>query len=658
MLGGNRIMYEKDSIMACLKSGSFREACSLVENLPFSDSDSDNPEFGQAEIEILNSFFDMYSKSGNPSFFKEAHRSMEKALNYFYHMLFFVNSDFKSGFRNGLTDLAEKSGIQLEKIQPKIPKIIHYVWVGGKEKPDKVKRCIDSWSKFLPDYEIRQWDESNIDISSNKYLKQAYEAEKWAFAADYIRLCALYRYGGIYLDTDEEICRNIDKFLVCDAFLGYESPQYLSAGIIGAAKGHPLIQYLLSYYDCHELIGKDNSLNLTTIVSTITEMMSKKYSFRANTQYQMLADGVHVFPPKWFYPDTAGSRTFITPNTYAVHHYAASWLEGKQKSEQQFWNIDHFIKSQYSNKTDRTVRNDLFVQSVIEHISLNIKDRDYEAALLLCERASGILGDNILYGTAKNCVLANPIEDELLLKRFYGTVHALSECLMKYKPEKMLITGRLGRQYAEFVEHIFKIHDIPLSIDCLDAENYTGKFNEIECNKYDCIFTTSIWDERYPQGCKEELSALLNVTGKFVICASPFIKTGKSGRQVSKPRFGGDYGNTELYMLYPLSAENEKQTPYCDLKNLRIAYIVPHKGKTAGQEFRFEQMKTLQERGNTVYALYRNKPYEKGKTGAIPEWCKAVSGEISGQVVIEAGDEFKSKLPDIDILIDTFIAGL
>ncbi len=126
-----------------------------------------------------------------------------------------------------------------------IPKVIHYVWVGGKEKPKKIKQCIKTWKKVMPDYAIKEWNENNFDINSNDYIKAAYKNKKWAFVSDYIRMYALYNEGGIYFDTDVIAIRKLDEYLCYDCFTGFESNDYPFTAVIGAKKNHPLIKTIL-----------------------------------------------------------------------------------------------------------------------------------------------------------------------------------------------------------------------------------------------------------------------------------------------------------------------------------------------------------------------------------------------------------------------------
>ena len=155
-----------------------------------------------------------------------------------------------------------------------IPKIIHYCWVGRNPLPDDVRHYIESWKKYCPDYKIIEWNEDNFDIFFNQYAREAYNAKKWAFVSDYIRLSVLNTYGGIYMDTDVEVVKNLDEFLSNKAFSGFESNKYIPTGIMGAEKGNAWIQYLLSYYDNRSFYLDDGTPDLTT--NTVTIKYQKK----------------------------------------------------------------------------------------------------------------------------------------------------------------------------------------------------------------------------------------------------------------------------------------------------------------------------------------------------------------------------------------------
>lgn len=206
-----------------------------------------------------------------------------------------------------------------------IPKIIHYCWFGGNPLPKLAKKCIKSWKKYCKDFEIKEWNETNFDVSSAPlYVRQAYEAKKWAFVADYVRLYAMTKFGGIYMDTDVEVVSNLDVFLNNEAFSGFENDEYISTGIMASEKGFPLFEELLSYYDNASFINEDGSLNMTTNVTVITDMCNK-YGFVPNGKYQELA-GLALYPKDYFCPkDYYGGEMTITENTACIHHFDGSW---------------------------------------------------------------------------------------------------------------------------------------------------------------------------------------------------------------------------------------------------------------------------------------------------------------------------------------------
>lgn len=147
-----------------------------------------------------------------------------------------------------------------------IPKIIHYCWFGGNPLPPLVQKCIKSWKKYCPDYEIVRWDESNFDISGSPlYVKQAYDKKKWAFVSDYVRLWALVNYGGVYMDTDVEVIQPIDRFLRESAFSGFEATDRIPTGIMACEKDHPTFKEWLNEYGKKLFVLDDGSVNLETM---------------------------------------------------------------------------------------------------------------------------------------------------------------------------------------------------------------------------------------------------------------------------------------------------------------------------------------------------------------------------------------------------------
>lgn len=207
----------------------------------------------------------------------------------------------------------------------KIPKIIHYCWFGKSEMNSLQKKCMDSWKMYLSEYKFVEWNEENIDITSCPiYVQEAYACKKYAFVTDYVRLYVLYMNGGIYMDTDVEVLRKLDQFLVCNAFSGYESANYIPTGIMGCEKGFPLFKEFLKYYDNrHFLI--DGKPDKTTNVVTISNLCTQK-GYTLHNQLQSI-EGFVVFPKEYFCPLYGSSYTNFTQNTYAIHHFNASWLK-------------------------------------------------------------------------------------------------------------------------------------------------------------------------------------------------------------------------------------------------------------------------------------------------------------------------------------------
>jgi hypothetical protein len=211
-------------------------------------------------------------------------------------------------------------------MEKKIPKIIHYCWFGGKKKPDIVKKCMETWKEKLPDYEIIEWNEMNFDIHSNVYVKEAYESGKFAFVSDYVRVFALYNYGGVYLDTDVEVFKSFNDLLHHSSFWGFEQENYIATSTIGAAQGNQLIGMFLNSYKEKSFITTDGKHNDLTNVAIITDIL-QDLGLVPNGEYQELKDIGVFYPQTYFSPyDYINCRKFISVNTYAMHHFYKSWL--------------------------------------------------------------------------------------------------------------------------------------------------------------------------------------------------------------------------------------------------------------------------------------------------------------------------------------------
>jgi len=208
----------------------------------------------------------------------------------------------------------------------RIPRIVHYCWFGRGEKSAKIRKCMKSWQKQMSGYRLIEWNEDNFDVNCNLYVKQAYEAKKYAFVSDYARLHALYHYGGIYMDTDVEVIRPLDRFLAHDAFSGFEDEHFLQSGTMGARSKHPWIKELLDYYEGRSFLRVDGSYDTTTNTAVISEIC-RRHGLELNGKRQVLANGVDFYPRCYFSPyDYINGGSYITEDSYTIHHFAQSWL--------------------------------------------------------------------------------------------------------------------------------------------------------------------------------------------------------------------------------------------------------------------------------------------------------------------------------------------
>ncbi|MFD0588432.1 glycosyltransferase family 32 protein [Paenibacillus sp. GCM10027627] len=213
--------------------------------------------------------------------------------------------------------------------QERIPRIVHYCWFGRGEKPSKIRKCMKSWEKHLKGYRFIEWNEDNFDINSSRYVKEAYEAKKYAFVSDYVRLFALNEHGGIYLDTDVEVVKPLDPLLTHDAFTGFEDETFLQSGTMGASPGHPWIRALLQDYERRSFLLPNGTYDMLTNTAVISEHC-KKEGLLLNGEHQVLGNGVVFYPRVFFSPyDYINGGNFITTDSYTIHHFAQSWLPAR-----------------------------------------------------------------------------------------------------------------------------------------------------------------------------------------------------------------------------------------------------------------------------------------------------------------------------------------
>ena len=203
-----------------------------------------------------------------------------------------------------------------------IPKIIHYCWFGHGEYDEKIKYCMDTWQKVCPDYEIMRWDEDSFDLGQCRYAEQAYEKKRWAFVTDYVRLKVLDQYGGIYLDTDMELLKPIDRFLENNLTMGLvdrHGKVLFNGGFIGCRPGEDVIGGLLAEYDRLPFVKPDGELDLTPNTVRMVDYFAKRWNVRPT----LANDTIDMGERRVIYP----AKFFLSRQGYSFHHYCASWLD-------------------------------------------------------------------------------------------------------------------------------------------------------------------------------------------------------------------------------------------------------------------------------------------------------------------------------------------
>lgn len=221
-----------------------------------------------------------------------------------------------------------------------IPKIIHYCWFGRGPMPELAQKCIASWKKYLPDYEIKEWNEDNFDVNIIPYTAEAYKAKKYAFVSDYARFWILYQYGGIYFDTDVEVIRPIDDIISKGNFMGFEtdskpllkadaSEASVNPGLgMGVAPGLGIIKKMLDFYVGKHFVHEANMRNQITVVHIATQVL-RENGLKNVAGIQEVA-GCFIYPSEYFCPiNVTTGRIHVEKNTRTIHHYAGTWVDKK-----------------------------------------------------------------------------------------------------------------------------------------------------------------------------------------------------------------------------------------------------------------------------------------------------------------------------------------
>ena len=212
-----------------------------------------------------------------------------------------------------------------------VPKTIHYCWFGGKPKPKSVLRCIESWRKYCPDYEIKEWNEQNFDVNMIPYTHDAYQAGKYAFVSDVARFWVLYHKGGVYFDTDVEVIKTIDNLVERGPFMGWEKPNalgnvHVAPGLgLAAPVGFPLYQEILEGFSRLNYYSEDGQRNPYSMIPMVTDILKEK-GLRIEDNLQTI-ENLTIYPADYLCPmDSLTGKITLTDNSYTIHHYTMTWI--------------------------------------------------------------------------------------------------------------------------------------------------------------------------------------------------------------------------------------------------------------------------------------------------------------------------------------------
>lgn len=213
-----------------------------------------------------------------------------------------------------------------------IPKTIHYCWFGGKPLSKEVIYCINSWKKYMPEFEIIEWNENNFNVNQYQFAKEALTTKKYAFVSDVCRLHVLYENGGIYFDTDVEVLKPFDELLNNIAFVGFETNEFICTAIMASEKKGEWIADLLKYYNNKSFYKIDGTYDTTPNPKIVSAIMSQN-QLQFNNNYQEIKNYVTVYPTCFFSPKNYFTgKTKITKDSFSIHHFNSTWMTEKQKN--------------------------------------------------------------------------------------------------------------------------------------------------------------------------------------------------------------------------------------------------------------------------------------------------------------------------------------
>lgn len=213
-----------------------------------------------------------------------------------------------------------------------IPKKIHYCWLSGDPFPELIANCMESWKKYLPEYEWILWDTNKFDVNQNQWVSEAFKSKKYAFAADYIRLYAVNKYGGVYLDTDVEVCKTFNPLLHLPYFIGSEGNGIIEAGVFGSQPNSPWLADCLKFYDSIHFVNSDGSHNIHTLPKVMMKQIQLNNEIIEADGIEGLSESkeegvLYMLPSDYFCAKDHGTGKITkTKNTFCIHHFAMSWI--------------------------------------------------------------------------------------------------------------------------------------------------------------------------------------------------------------------------------------------------------------------------------------------------------------------------------------------
>lgn len=350
-----------------------------------------------------------------------------------------------------------------------IPKKIHYIWLGGKPLPPIFNKCLKSWKKYCPDYEIIRWDESNLNLDFCDYCRQAYDQKKFAFASDVLRFDVLYKEGGVYVDIDVEFLKPLDELLTLDSFTGFETSNMVAPGLImGTQPGNKVVKDMLDIYS--KMTFEYNPQNQITICKLLSNNLIEK-GLVCNNSTQVV-DGMKIFSSEYFCPvSLSDGKIRKTENTITIHHYQGSWVRKSDKVKQR---ILMLIKRVMGQKiVDKLKKRKNIVSNVPQQ-----KTRVLH--LLASNRYSG--AENVA------CQIIKMLEDscEFAYCSPDGVIKDnLIEKDVKFYPLKKLNHKNLKKVVKDFKPDIIHAHDVRAIVEASRFSKKTKVVAHIHCNHQD-----------------------------------------------------------------------------------------------------------------------------------------------------------------------------